>query len=646
MLSPKRKIAFFLVPYLLVLVVLVLIEVGLRIFDNSLAPSLYSDVKADGIEWYQINRGYLRKYFPSDVAMLPELKPGLMRKQKAPGAVRIFCLGESSMFGTPYQMSATMPAIVRKQLRHLFPDREFEVINLGASAINSNVLLDLSRQIVDLHPDAILLYAGHNEFYGPDGVGASFLERWWPGLTQVKYRLRELRLVLAGQKLLRALLPPRPAVTGRNMMREVSQGAYVALGSADAERVFQNFRSNLTDIASIFKKQGIPIIVSDVTSNLTFPPFAAGDSTATEELRETFSSAGPEATYTRAEQLRQQDSTNAMANFCLGMWHLERGRTGVARRYLILARDNDLLKFRAPSATNEIIRRTCTEIGLPMISADSALASAAPDGIPGRQYFWEHLHLTARSYALIASRFVDELLALHMLSAGPPGPLESRKLPFQPDSLDICWLDQAYADLSMKTLTSRWPFRSYPVEPVVMQSADAVLQSIATAVYTQRMPWDEGCYKSAEHLRQVHDYQSAVTSYKAMIDDYPFDFSRHYLLGNVLKEMGKTMEAVEEYATSIALNSAYPYARLELGLLQINQGKFDQAITQLSTALDLAEKQHSPPATAGMIYYGLSAARANKGQYPDAIRLVDQALRILPSYEPALRLRSQLQRYQ
>src|SRR5207247_10052298 len=88
-------------------------------------------------------------------------------------------------------------------IRHIFAEREFEVVNLVASAINSNVILDLSYDVVDYDPDLVLVYMGHNEFYGPDGVGASLVQKFFPSTIQWVYDLRNLRIV----SLLLTLLP-------------------------------------------------------------------------------------------------------------------------------------------------------------------------------------------------------------------------------------------------------------------------------------------------------------------------------------------------------------------------------------------------------------------------------------------------------
>ena len=44
------------------------------------------------------------------------------------------------------------------------------------------------------------------------------------------------------------------------------------------------------------------------------------------------------------------------------------------------------------------------------------------------------------------------------------------------------------------------------------------------------------------------------------------------------------LEAIGHLRLSIASNPAYPQARLDLGLLLINEGRFDEAIRELSAA--------------------------------------------------------------
>ena len=52
-------------------------------------------------------------------------------------------------------------------LQHLMPDREVEVINLGLTAVASFPVRKVAEQAMGAtEPDLLLVYGGHNEFFG------------------------------------------------------------------------------------------------------------------------------------------------------------------------------------------------------------------------------------------------------------------------------------------------------------------------------------------------------------------------------------------------------------------------------------------------------------------------------------------------
>ncbi len=639
-----KKILFSLFPTLLLLGILAAAELSLGYLVPSLDEPFATVVRYNGIDWYQVNRGYLERYFPSGPAMLPEFKQALFRRDKPAGSVRVFCLGESSMFGTPYTMNATIPSMLRGQLRRLLPGREIEVVNLGAAAINSNVIADIAPLLPRYSPDLVILYAGHNEFYGPDGAGASFLEKWFPPLTQLKYRLRSLRLVRFASRLLtQAAHPPEG---GANLMREVSRGAQVPLESDDARRVFANFARNLRAIAEVFRGAGIPFVVGDVSSNLMFPPFAP-------EAPEGFGGVARQVAQGEAALLRPRleraasgDTGNAFFAYWLGRCLLAQGDSAGARRLLERARDLDLLKFRAPRRIDEIIHAVCDRERIPLAGVDSAFTALSPGGITGSGLFWEHLHPTAFGYYTIAGTFLRTILDHHLLPQAGRGAQAATLLPFNTDSLSIPWLELAYADLAIQHLTTRWPFKDYRAPEVVMKDAGGALARLATEVYRREVPWKDGCYRSAALFQSGGQFGPAEVTYRGLLEDYPYDGRAHYLLANLYKASGRLPGAIREYASSIRLDSLSPYPRIDLALLLINQGRVDEADAQLRTALALA-----PPgggtanAVRASALYGLSAIAANRERFSEAAALAAESLRLDPSYAPAADLQERLRRY-
>ncbi len=562
---------------------------------------------------------------------------------KLPGALRVFCLGSSSMYGTPYDMTANIPGIVRKQLRHLAPEREIEVVNFGASAINSNVIADLAHEMVEYQPDVVLVYMGHNEFYGPDGVGASWLEKNFPFLTEWKYGLRGLRLVELLQDWLRTTRTQD--ASDRNLMREVSQGSLVALDSPDSRRVFETYERNLRDIIRTFRQRGVPVILSELSSNLTFPPFVSDSVTsvptwsAFRDSMESLLDAGksPEV-LGRVEALDNSGRGCAIVHYWKGRALQRLGRYAEAKTEFESARDLDLLKFRAPGEVNARLRKIGRAEGVPVIASDSLLASISPGGIPGDNVFWEHLHPNASGYYQIAGMFVGEIRAIGLLGPAASAPL----LPFVPDTLGMCWLDLAYADLAIQRLTGRWPFEHYSREPAVLKSSDQVLVKIARDVYARTMRWDDGAYKTASYFWSQGKFREARTTYQALLDEYPYNFYPNYLMGSLLNQRGDREGALQFYRRSIASNPGFPRSRLDLGLIMVNEGRFQDAVTDLNAVLAMPEAAGMNDVRA-VAHYGLAAAKANMGDVESALAEVERSLALAPRSPDALALRARLQ---
>jgi tetratricopeptide (TPR) repeat protein len=548
------------------------------------------------------------------------------------------------MFGTPYEMNANIPAIVRKQLRHLHPGKTIEVINLGASAINSNVVLDLATKIVQFKPDLVLIYMGHNEFYGPGGVGASFLQREFPFTIQWVYALRELSTFTLLQRLSSSIGGPDTSKR-ENLMEAVSRDQMVGSTSAEAKRIYALFERNLLKLLDVFREKQIPVIMSDITSNLNFPPFVSEQMAGIDNwsgfcasIKDEFYKKSYRAVIDTTEALVRTDSTNAFAQYWLGKTYEALGQSAEALPHLRSARDNDLLKFRAPEEINTIIRTVGNKTSTPCLSSDSLFSAQTPGGIPDTNLFWEHLHPNARGYYDIAELFVSAIESRGFVSSTLQ---EFNLLPWNCDSLSICWLDLAFADISMRNLTTHWPFSDYKSSSVVIQRADPALQQIAWNVYTYKLGWTEGCYSSALLFQRSGRVREAQTTFEAIIEDNPYDFYAHYLLAVLFKEQGKSSGAIDHYERSINLNPDYPYPRIDLGLMLINQGKPDSAIVTLQSALALIREKNLPTEKAS-VYYGLSAGYANLGDLQSALAFVDTSLSLYPSYGAAQSLRAGL----
>ena len=118
-----------------------------------------------------INTDIGKRYF-NNMNFLPQTSDDTFDKQKKSNAFRVFVLGGSSAAGFPFMPMGSFSRYVKRRLELVYPGSTIEVINIAMTAVNTYTILDLLPGVLDQSPDLILLYSGHNEFYGALGVGS------------------------------------------------------------------------------------------------------------------------------------------------------------------------------------------------------------------------------------------------------------------------------------------------------------------------------------------------------------------------------------------------------------------------------------------------------------------------------------------
>ena len=82
--------------------------------------------------------------------------------------------------------------------------------------------------------------------------------------------------------------------------------------------------------------------------------------------------------------------------------------------------------------------------------------------------------------------------------------------------------------------------------------------------------------------------REALTTYQAMLEEYPFSFYTNYLAGNLLNAMGEKEEAMTYLRSSLRSNPDYLPAHLDLGLLEVNAGRYEEGEGHLRAVVQQA----------------------------------------------------------
>jgi hypothetical protein len=181
--------------------------------------------------------------------------------------LRVLMFGGSNTQGFPEEYLA-------ERLNALSPVPGYEVINLGRAGYGSERVLILLRQAMDLDPDVVFIYSGHNEF-----VEAGFaleLVRLWkePWISRTVDRLSRLRTLNVAATLFEGTRAP--AASDKPEDRQGRGEEFQRLSYEDTLRFYDVYRFNIETMLRLCGERGVPVLLGTVVGNMLFPPMAPG----------------------------------------------------------------------------------------------------------------------------------------------------------------------------------------------------------------------------------------------------------------------------------------------------------------------------------------------------------------------------------
>jgi tetratricopeptide (TPR) repeat protein len=633
------------------LAVLGLLEGGLRLAGYGYPTGFFLESDADG-DWVT-NHHFGRRFFPPSLVRDPH---PCMLSAKPAGSVRIFILGGSAAMGTP-DPAFSFGRILEVLLRHRYPGTHIEVVNAAMTAINSHVAFEIARDCAAREPDLFCVYLGNNEVVGPYGPGTVF-HRWSPSLPMVRASIWA-KSTRTGQLLgdLAGTLGNDEGTPDRWRGMEMFLNNPVPADDPRLAACYDNYRRNLTDICAVARPAGARVVLSTVAVNLRdCPPFASqhrsGLSSADLAKWEALYKAGDEAEegsrwaealkkYEAAEEI---DGQFAELQFRLGQCLIRVGREAEAPGRFESARDLDVLRFRADSRINEIIREVAgmhASDGVRLADAERALAESNPElrGVPGRELFYEHVHFTFDGNYQLARCFLDEVCAALPQLAALDGraPVLSRQRCAELLALTL-W-DEAQLAESMVNMTSKAPFtnqlRHGPRQAAARRHWDELARLAATPenreaawkTYEAALAKAPGDWTLHQHFGRLAMHSGrpdvATDHLRIAVEKLPRDASIHNNLGNALVDLGQFDEAIRHFRNALELDPADEKAHYNLANVLAGRGRRDEAVAHYREALGIKPGY-------GAAHFNLGNVLVGSGQVDEGIDHYRKALEINP----------------
>ena len=633
------------------LLALAVLEAALRLAGYGYPTGLFEEFRFQGRDCLVNNEKFTLRFFPPELARW--VNPLLIEAAKPPGACRIFIFGESAAQGDP-EPSFGAGRYLEVLLRERYPGVNFEVVNVGITAISSHVILPIARQCAHYQGDLWIVYMGNNEMIGPFGAATVFGAKAapWP-LVRLELALQTTRLgqllVNLGRHLTRHAGAPR-GWRGLDMF----VGNQLAPEDPRKEVVYENFRRNLQDIMRAGRASGAAILLNTVAVNLKdCPPFASSNSSRlTASEREQFERwcaegrgaqmsndwKGAAADFGQALAL---DPHMAEAQFREGQCLLHLGGAGAAADHFQKACDCDALVFRADSRINDLIRETARQMAGPDLALCDAAAGLPGGGaIAGEESFYEHVHLNFEGNYRLGRMWAQQAEGLlpDWVRAKAQGGWASQAVCEARLGLTD-WnrgnvLHEVRRRLELPPFNSQFNNAQRVSELTarydeMLRHRDAAAATNARALYLDaigRAPRDYMLHENyGEFLHLTGDVKQAALELKKAGELMPRDLFAFLSEGRFLEEQGEWAGARECFYHAVKFRPRYAEAWLELGKLAALEGNLEEAMEDYRRSAAL-----QPDEAQAFLYMGETLARLQRLE--EAARNMRHALQLNGEY--------------
>jgi tetratricopeptide (TPR) repeat protein len=568
--SKPKKLIFNLLIALIPVLLFVILELILRLFHYGDNYSLFMDHPDEQYKEYRIvNPQVGAKYFQR----LEYTEPArdIFLRNKPDDCFRIFVMGSSTVIGFPYENNLMFSRILQERLQDAFPDKKIEMVNTAITAINTFTLLDFMPQILAEKPDAILIYAGHNEFYGAFGVGSAEAVSHNRALIRLHLRLMNSKVYQALRNSIRGIgktFSKEKAPTRGTLMSKIVKKADILYNSKDYKKGIRYFEKNYGAMLNLARKNNVPVFVSDLVSNVRdIRPFK---SIATENIK------GADYYYKEGRAAEQKNEFQK------------------AKENYLMARDYDCIRFRASGEINEKIRSLAVEYKANYVPTLALFESHSPHQIVGNNLLTEHVHPNIEGQFLLADAFYQAITGSGIIAKNV-NEFTVKPAEYYRNTYGYTELDRLIGYHRIANLKYHFPFRDESKEYIdyrQIYKPVSFLDSLAFTVMARKEVSASDAHKElAIRYEGQHDYGNAFREYNALVKISPYWPVYYRKAADCLINNGDLPLALRYYNRSLVYEESF-YARFRAGEIYLIKNDLTQAIRYFSKALELSDKDN------------------------------------------------------
>jgi len=566
----KPGLIFKIIAVMLPFLILLLFEGLLRITGYGDDLSLFIQNPAEGYEKYMmVNPEIGKKYFRKLEYTAPA--NDIFLRDKPENTFRIFVMGSSVVYGFPYDRNLMFSRILHQRLADAYPDKYIEVVNTAITAINSYTLLDFTDEILKYEPDAILIYAGHNEFYGAFGIGSNETMSRNRGITRLHLALMDLRIYQLIRNVITGTAQRLPGskedeVHG-TLMKRIVANKDILLNSEEYHIAMERYRQNMGDILRKAHKKGVPVFISELVCNINgMEPFCSiPDGT-------------PETAGDVYEKARMAEESHDFES---------------ALKLYYRAKDLDCIRFRASEDVNIIIKELSEEYDAFKVPMLSWFQENTPHKLIGNNLMTEHVHPDVDGIFLMAEAFFTEI--------SKSGILGKQDI-YNTHAMEYCKLNWGYTALDtllahhrVQLLKGFWPFvkdEKNSVDYRKYYKPASYLDSLAFEVLKNReQSLEDVRLKLARGYEKSGQVYMAYREYEALIRMNPYRAVNYRDAGRCLLELSDLSPALKYFQKSLVFEESF-YATFRIGEIYLIMGDYNNAMLYFEKSYPMAPEEN------------------------------------------------------